>query len=174
MATLDASKTQPPKGIKRKRDDDDRVVAMFEALLARNADDTEDDGGPGDESEEDESDEDTQADDESWIDHWVDKPPGERGRKNKEDRPGWGKPEIMTAAGITEDQYHRYMVSFPQLRFFTQYHPEIRTSSVRAILRHDEGLQFQFWHPPGRVCPHHRKGTSDPCKFPLHLLTTGR
>ena len=51
-------------------------------------------------------------DETSWIDRWIDKPPGEGGRKNKEGRPGWGKPQILETAGITDDQYHRYMVSF--------------------------------------------------------------
>ena len=47
-----------------------------------------------------------------WIDVLVEKPPGERGCKTREGRPGWGKPEILEAAGITEAQYTRYMASF--------------------------------------------------------------
>jgi len=51
----------------------------------------------------------------SWIGCWIDKPPGERGRINREDRLGWGKPEIMKATGIMEEQYSWYMKSAHRL-----------------------------------------------------------
>ena len=46
---------------------------------------------------------------------WINPPAGECGWKNWEGCLGWGKPEILTTAGITEDQYTIYMVSFLQL-----------------------------------------------------------
>ena len=46
-----------------------------------------------------------------WIGRWINRPLGEGGRKSKDRRPGWGKPEILKTAGIKEAQYNNYMVS---------------------------------------------------------------
>jgi len=106
VATLDANHTRPSKGIKRKHEDDNNLLAVFQSLLAHVADGDEDEITTDDSSDKD------HEEGTSWINHWIDKPLGERGRKNSDTRPGWGKPEIMKTAGITEEQYNRYMVSF--------------------------------------------------------------
>ena len=42
MATLDANHTRPSKGIKRKHEDNNNLLAVFQSLLAHVADDDED------------------------------------------------------------------------------------------------------------------------------------
>jgi len=114
IAALDTIQTQPSKRVKRKHDDDDDddedALTVFRSLLTydnnnnnNNKAREDNDNDNSDEEEDDKS---------SWINRWIDKPPGEGGRKNKDGRPGWGKPEIMKTAGITDGQYNRYMVSF--------------------------------------------------------------
>ena len=107
-------------------------------------------------SEDDEDDEDDNDGSTRWINRWIDKPSGEGGRKNKEGRAGWGKPEIMDVAGITEGQYSCYLVSLSFLRLssLTQFHPEIRSLSMQPVLRHQEVLQRKLCASPGRVHPH--------------------
>ena len=123
---LDTIQPQPSKGVKRKRDnnenDDNNTLKRFRRLLAQSYDDNDNDENGSDSDNDDDNDDDNDNgndndnddddDKTSWINRWIDKPFGEGGRKNKEGRPGWGKPEILKTAGITEAQYNRYMVSF--------------------------------------------------------------
>lgn len=126
IAALDTIQPQASKGVKRKRDNDDNddndALKRLRRLLAQGYDDNDNDeddnnsdnddnnGNSNDNDNDNVNDNDN--DETSWIDCWIDKPFGEGGRKNKEGRPGWGKPEILKTAGITEGQYNRYMVSF--------------------------------------------------------------
>ena len=126
MAALDTIQPQPSKGVKRKRDndenDDNDTLKRFRRLLAQSYDDNDNDENGSDSDNDDDNDDDNDNgnnndnddddDETSWINRWIDKPFGEGGRKNKEGRPGWGKPEILKTARITEAQYNRYMVSF--------------------------------------------------------------
>lgn len=93
MAELDTRQAQQSNGLKRKRNNETSLVP---AACAGDEDtnDYEDDNDYNDSSVN------TQ-----WIDHWVHKPYGERGCRNRDSRPGWGKPEALVAAGITEGQY---------------------------------------------------------------------
>ena len=124
MAALDTIQPQPSKGVKRKRDndenDDNDTLKRFRRLLAQSYDDNDNDEYGSDSDNDDnnnngndnDNDNNDDNDETNWINRWIDKPFGEGGRKNKEGRPGWGKPEILKTAGITEAQYNRYMVSF--------------------------------------------------------------
>jgi len=146
-AGLDTSQKQPSKGVNRKLDNDHTLFALFQDFLTHVADDDEDDcNEDGEEDEDDEGNVDT-----SWIDRWIDKPAGERGRKHTETRPGWGQLDILNTAGITVCQYDRYMVSFSflQLSSLTLFHPEIRALSVRPLPRHHKVLQQQPYYSPG-------------------------
>lgn len=110
IAAIDSVQTQSSKGVKKKRDnDDDDAFTNFRRLLTHE----NNENGDSDYGEEEGKHEDGENgdDDASWIDRWIDKPSGLGGRKNKEGRPGWGKPEILKTAGITEGQYDQYMVS---------------------------------------------------------------
>jgi hypothetical protein len=88
------------------------MFALFQDFLACTAHDYEDDPNEGDNCDEEDEEDKLSDVGTSWIERWVDQPAGERGRKNTETRPGWGKPDILKTAGITESQYARYMVSF--------------------------------------------------------------
>ena len=129
MSALDANQIRSSKGVKRKRDDDNNILTAFQSLLTQvsgHEDSNDEDDNRNEEDEDDNGD--TAV---SWIDRWVDKPIGERSRKNSERRPGWGKAEMMEAAGITEDQYNRYMVSFILVVELTdRFLPEICASVV--------------------------------------------
>ena len=109
MATLDTSKPRSSKGVKRKHDNNNDLCAVIESILANNNSDNsnnDDDDNIG--SDDDNS---GAIDKPSWVDCWIDQPPGERGHVSKDAQLGWGKPEIMRVTGITEAQYIRYMVS---------------------------------------------------------------
>jgi hypothetical protein len=140
MAAFNATQTQPPKGVKRKSGDTDDALANLQRLLAHATNCDEDDCDENGDCNEDDKDDEDGSVDTSWIDRWIDRPAGEGGRRHREGRPGWGKTEIMQAADITEDQYNRYMVSFMVIlavdASLTQFHPEIRASSVRSLLRY--------------------------------------
>ena len=119
IAALDTIQTQLPKGVKRGHENDNNnALTIFQSILTH--DDNENDEvnkvEDGEDGEDDENDEnmDNEA---SWINCWIDKPLGEGGCRNKEGRPGWGKPKILKTAGITGDQYTHYLVS--PLVFFT-------------------------------------------------------
>ena len=99
VAALQSNRTQLSKRLKRKLDDDDRLRAPIEKSL----DDDDDDDDDDDHNEDNNSG--NTNENPSWIDHWIDQPAGERGRKNREGRLGWGRPEILKAIGITEAQY---------------------------------------------------------------------
>jgi len=162
VAALDAIQAHLPKGGKRKCGDAHDPFADFQCLIARITNDNEgnhdedgEDGEDNEDSEDSEDNEDNEDDkdgsmDICWIDRWIDKPSGEGGHKNKEDRPGWGKPRIMDVAKITEGQYSHYLVSlsFLQLSSLTQFHPEIRSLSVQLVLRHQEDLQQKLSASP--------------------------
>ena len=109
MAMLNTSKPRSSKGVKRKHDDDNDLCAVIESIL------TNDDGDNSNNDNDDNigSDDNNSGaiDKPSWVDCWIDQPPGERGRVSKDAWLGWGKPEIMRVTGITEAQYIRYMVS---------------------------------------------------------------
>ena len=109
MAALDTSKPRSSKGVKRKHDDDNNLRTVIESILAN------DDGDNSNNDDDDNigSDDDNSGaiDKPSWVDRWIDQPPGEQGRVSKDVRLGWGKPEIMRVTGIMEAQYIRYMVS---------------------------------------------------------------
>ena len=49
--------------------------------------------------------------DTSWIGVMIKAPPGELGRATKEGRPGFKTEDILLHAGITSEQWGRYMVS---------------------------------------------------------------
>ena len=123
IAALDTIQTQSSKGVKRKRDNDNNdALTVFRSLLTyeNDQDDEDDEDNEDDQDNKDEDSEDNGNDNSdkdgndktSWINCWIDKPPGEGGCKNKDERPGWGKPEILKTAGITGDQYNCYMISF--------------------------------------------------------------
>src|SRR5882757_5577718 len=106
MAALDTIQAWPSKGAKRKRDNDD-ALANIQNLLAQFTSDNEGEDNNEDDKDDKDEDEDKVT---SWIDHWINKPSSEGGCRNTEERPGWGKPEILKTAGITDCQYNRYMV----------------------------------------------------------------
>jgi len=108
IAALESCQRQP-NSAKRKHGDDEDVLASIQNVLMGVSSD--DDGGNDEDDDGDNEDIHDTDNDTSWINRWIDRPVGERRRMNTEDRPGWGKPEIMTAANITEAQYKRYMVS---------------------------------------------------------------
>ena len=110
MAALDSSEPRTSTGVKRKRGDDNDLRLMIQSVLADSDDNDNDDNDSDDSDDGDNYNADT-IDKPSWVDCWVDQPPGERGRANRNGRLGWGKPEIMEVTGITEAQYSRYMVS---------------------------------------------------------------
>jgi len=120
IAALNTIQTQSSKGVKRKRDNDNNdALTVFQSLLTyKNDQDDKDDKDNKDDKDEDSEDNGNDNSDKdgnnktSWINCWINKPPGEGGRKNKDECPGWGKPEILKTAGITGDQYNCYMVSF--------------------------------------------------------------
>jgi len=92
--------------VKRKCDDDDDddedALTVFRSLLVYD-NDNDNDNKAREDNDNDNSNE--EGDDKSsWINRWIDKPPGEGGRKAKDGCPGWGKPEIMKTAGITDGQ----------------------------------------------------------------------
>ena len=116
-AALNTNQTRPSGQGKRKRDDDE-LFELFQSFLEcidnnNNNDDNDNDNNDNDNDNDGCNEVDKYSEvDMSWIDRWVDKPAGERGRMNKEGRPGWGKPEIMQVTGIMEAQYNLYMVCF--------------------------------------------------------------
>ena len=105
--------TRLPKGVKRGcENDDDDALMIFRSILTHDDNKNDkvnkvEDGEDGEDNENDEN-MDNEA---SWINHWINKPLGEGGCRNKEGHPGWGKPEILKTAGITGDQYTCYLVS---------------------------------------------------------------
>ena len=117
VATIDTIQTWSSKGVKRKHDDNDdgNALTIFWKLLTHkdeNNENDENDQNEYGEDNKDSQDDENMDDKRSWINCWIDKPPSEGGRRDKEGCPGWGKPEILKTAGITEAQYNRYMVSF--------------------------------------------------------------
>jgi hypothetical protein len=113
MDVLDTNPVRPSKGLKRRREDDDLLATLQSAVAAA---DTEDD-----DNDNDDDDDEYDGIDFTWIKETVQRPVGERGRKYRDDRPGWGKAEAMEVAGITEEQYRRYMVSCPISSSPTQF-----------------------------------------------------
>ena len=113
VAALDTIQTRPPKGVKCGcENDDNNALTIFQNILTH--DDIENNEvNKVEDSEDGEDDENNEnVDNEaSWINRWIDKPLSEGGCRNKEGCPGWGKPKILKTAGITGDQYTRYMVS---------------------------------------------------------------
>ena len=96
------------------RTDKDRALDIIRSLF------DDDDNNNNDDDDNNEACEDEEGNyngedstiDMSWVGHWINKPPGERGHRNREEHSGWGKTEIEKVAGITDAQYSRYMVSF--------------------------------------------------------------
>ena len=101
VATLQSNGTQLSKRLKRKLDDDDRLRAPIEKSL----DDNDNDNDNNDNDRNEDNDGGNTNENPSWVDHWIDQPASERGRKNREGRLRWGKPEILKVIGITEAQY---------------------------------------------------------------------
>ena len=89
---------------------DEDTLTVFRSLLAYDNDNNNNNKACEDN---DNNNSNKEGDDKSsWINRWIDKPPGEGGHKAKDGRPGWGKPKIMKTTGITDGQYNCYMVSF--------------------------------------------------------------
>ena len=107
MAALDNSEPRTSTGVKRKRGDDNDLRSTIQSILAY-SDDNDNDDNDNDNGDDYNA---GTIEKPSWIDCWVNQPPGERGRTIRNGRLGWGKPEIMEVTGITEAQYTRYMVS---------------------------------------------------------------
>ena len=87
---------------KRNHGHDDKLLAAYQDLIARLADNNI--------SNEDHSDHAEASDNGNWIGCWIHKPEGERGHKSQDGCQGWGKLEILEMAGITEEQYGMYLV----------------------------------------------------------------
>ena len=128
MAALESGQA---KGVKRKHDDNDNTFSMFQNLLA---------GATNNENGFDDNDDDCNDNDDdrrmSWINHYIKRPYGERGRHNTDDRRGFGKAEIMEVADLTSDQYRRYMVCFLpflQSSSLTSFHPEICAPPLQLL-----------------------------------------
>ena len=73
MAALEASQPEPSKQAKRKLDDDDQVIALFQNLIAGTAADNDDNK----DRNEDNADNTESSVDTHWIERWIDKPAGE-------------------------------------------------------------------------------------------------
>ena len=109
MAALNTSKPRSSKGVKRKHEDDNDLRAVIESILTNdNGDNSNNDNDNNIGSDDNNS---STIDKLSWVDCWIDQPPGKRGCVSKDTWLGWGKLEIMRVTGITEAQYIRYMVS---------------------------------------------------------------
>ena len=105
-AALQTNRLRLSNRLKRKLDDDDRLCAPVEEGL-----DEDDDDNNDDEDRNEDNDGGDTNDNPGWIDYLVDQPAGECGRKNREGRLGWGKPEILKVTGITEPMIGLLVIS---------------------------------------------------------------
>ena len=104
VTTLDTNIGHASQRVNRTIDNDDDLLAVCQDIITHTADNNcnEDNNCDGA----------NYNDEHSWIGCWVSQPEGEQNWKSQEGHHRWGKPEILKAANIMEEQYKFYMVSF--------------------------------------------------------------